>query len=355
MPELDSIRGIAVLLVVFYHGFFWSNVISGLIGLPRFFVYVTRFGWLGVQVFFVLSGFLITGILEDSKYSPRYFLRFYWRRALRILPVFYATLLILALVPSQSKLYLLLSFFYLSNIAPLLHIRNTYAMFWSLAAEEHFYLIWPFLVYRLPRRALLLVAFVLFAASPLVRAFWFQQPLPEGFSGFTWLIADGFAAGAFLALVIRDQWCTRRRLAMLSISVGLGAVLLLLLGAPFGILSRQNFSGAVFMLTAAHLLFAGLLGLTLLAGTSAWKPLVNHRLLSFYGEISYGLYLIHWAIFVAYDFLAAHFAPRLGQFVGDINVATLRFVIVLAAATLLAWISRRFFEERFLQLKSLIS
>src|SRR5580765_7638865 len=126
MPELDALRGIAILAVVFYHGFFWSNELVGLSGAALYFVFLTRFGWLGVHLFFVLSGFLITGILEDSKSQPRYFRSFYARRALRILPAFYGFLLLLAFLPSQSKPYLLLSFFHLSNFAPLFHVRNTY-------------------------------------------------------------------------------------------------------------------------------------------------------------------------------------------------------------------------------------
>src|SRR2546430_922861 len=213
MPELDSVRGIAILAVVFYHGFFWSNNLAGLSGVARHFVSLTRFGWLGVQLFFVLSGFLITGILEDAKSAPRYFKRFYWRRALRILPAFYGTLLLLYFLPGQNKSYLLLSFVYLSNLAPILHIRDTYPMLWSLAAEEHFYFVWPLLVWFLSRRLLLLVASLLFLLSPMLRALAFHDPLPQGFSGFTWLVSDGFASGAILALLIRDPWCSRKKIA----------------------------------------------------------------------------------------------------------------------------------------------
>ena len=197
MPELDSVRGIAILAVVLYHGFFWSNNLVGLSGIALHFVALTRFGWLGVHLFFILSGFLITGILEDSKSKPHYFRSFYVRRALRILPAFYGFLLVLAFIPSQSKPYLLLSFFYLSNCAPLFHVPDTYPMFWSLAAEEHYYLLWPLIVWLLSRRALLFAASFLFLFSPILRGLWFHDPLPEGFHGFTWLVLDGFGGGAF--------------------------------------------------------------------------------------------------------------------------------------------------------------
>jgi peptidoglycan/LPS O-acetylase OafA/YrhL len=152
MPELDSLRGVAILLVVFYHGFFWSNNLTGLTGAAKLFVNLTRFGWLGVNLFFVLSGFLITGVLVDSRSKEHYYRRFYTRRALRILPAFYATLLLLALIPGQNRAYLLLSFFFLSNLAPLFAAPMTYTMLWSLAVEEHFYLAWPFIVRNLSDR-----------------------------------------------------------------------------------------------------------------------------------------------------------------------------------------------------------
>src|SRR5579859_7989208 len=148
MPELDSLRGVAILAVVFYHGLFWSNNLQGLSGAVRIAVNLTRFGWLGVNLFFVLSGFLITGILMGRKTAPNYYSHFYFRRTVRILPALYGLLLVLSLVPHQSYKYLVLSFFFRANLAPLLHIPYTYAVLWSLAVEEHFYLLWPWAVRR---------------------------------------------------------------------------------------------------------------------------------------------------------------------------------------------------------------
>src|ERR1700758_3091094 len=101
MPELDSLRGVAILSVVLYHGLFWSNNLTGLTGWARMVVNLSRLGWLGVNLFFVLSGFLITGILLGQKSSSNYYSHFYFRRALRILPALYALLLILYFVPGQ--------------------------------------------------------------------------------------------------------------------------------------------------------------------------------------------------------------------------------------------------------------
>ena len=93
MPELDSVRGIAVSGVLLLHAFYWQYSSFHFSGLPRLFLLATQPGGLGVNLFFVLSGFLITGILLDSKEKPRYFRRFYIRRALRILPAYYLLLI----------------------------------------------------------------------------------------------------------------------------------------------------------------------------------------------------------------------------------------------------------------------
>lgn len=92
MPELGTIRGIAVLLVLFFHGFGFRYGLQGLSWLPRLFMMATLPGWAGVNLFFVLSGFLITGILLDTKLKTNYYQRFYARRALRILPLYYSVL-----------------------------------------------------------------------------------------------------------------------------------------------------------------------------------------------------------------------------------------------------------------------
>jgi peptidoglycan/LPS O-acetylase OafA/YrhL len=128
MPELDSLRGIAILLVLFFHGFSYPGLAwSHFKGPARLFVSASAGGWSGVYLFFVLSGFLITGILLDSKPKPHYYRRFYIRRALRILPAFYLLLVLLVVLPRTGWLegrrvgwpFIGLSFLYLANLTPL--------------------------------------------------------------------------------------------------------------------------------------------------------------------------------------------------------------------------------------------
>lgn len=352
MPELDSLRGVAILLVVFYHGFFWSNGLTGLSGIAKLFVNLTRIGWLGVNLFFVLSGFLITGILADSKTKKHYYRRFYVRRALRILPAFYALLLVLCFIPSQNKTYLILSFFYLSNLASPLGIPMTYTMLWSLAVEEHFYFVWPASVRLLSGRALMIYAMTIVCAEPFLRAWYFFRHWPEGSGYLTWLVADGLAMGSILAMAVRLPQFTRTRLALIVVTVIGAAASMVLFGARYGILTQLRLLGASLLLTVAHLFFLGALGLTLLLGTSGWKQLVNVPILKFFGEISYGLYLIHWLFFVGYDAIVNKYWPSAHLAGGSIEHLLLRFICAAGLASISAFLSRRYFEEPFLRLKN---
>jgi peptidoglycan/LPS O-acetylase OafA/YrhL len=352
MPELDSLRGVAILLVVFYHGFFWSNNLVGLSGAAKFFVNLTRFGWLGVNLFFVLSGFLITGILLDSRTQKHYFRRFYVRRALRILPAFYALLLILLFIPSQNRAYLLLSFFYLSNLASPLGIPMTYTMLWSLAVEEHFYFVWPVAVRVLSRRTLMICAAAIVCGEPFLRARYFFQGWPEGSGYLTWLVADGLAMGAILAMIVRLPQFTRKHLAFLVVMVLGAAASMALLGARYGILTQRRLMGASLLLTVAHLFFLGALGLTLLLGTGKWRRLVNIPILQFFGEISYGLYLIHWLFFAGYDAIVSKYWPKAHPIAGRMGLMSSRFICAAGLASMAAFLSRKYFEGPFLRLKN---
>jgi peptidoglycan/LPS O-acetylase OafA/YrhL len=165
MPELDSIRGIAIMLVLFFHGM--SPPLSPELSRGgKFILAVSQHGSAGVNLFFVLSGFLITGILIDSRNHAGYYRRFYIRRALRILPAFYATLLILLVGGWISWRFLALSVLFLANTTPLLGVPLQYGPLWSLAVEEHFYMLWPAIVRRLSPLGLMLLLTAILAITP---------------------------------------------------------------------------------------------------------------------------------------------------------------------------------------------
>ena len=167
----------------------------------------------------------------------------------------------------------------------------------------------------------------------------------------TWFVADGLAIGAILALAVRAPSFSRAKLARLSGAAILFSLVLLVGGAPWGMLTRQRILGATFMLTATQFLFMGLLGVALLAGTSKWSWTVNRPVLQFFGVISYGLYLIHWLVLVWYDSIVKRFWPGAFPASGHVGLILLRFACAAGVAIAISYLSRRFFEEPFLRLK----
>lgn len=373
MPELDSIRGLAVLGVLFVHGFYYVAGASVFHSpLAKAVIYASMPGRMGVNLFFVLSGFLITGILIDSRNEPDYYQRFYIRRALRILPAYYLVLGVLLLIRTSSWPFVAFSAAYLSNVAPLFGVPLAYSVLWSLAVEEHFYLFWPTFVRRLSLKTLAVCAAAVVLLSPLVRLANFyivgHDKMQHFYMNFyTWNSLDGLASGALVAILLRTVHLDRRqlwRVATASLAIG---VAMLALGLPFGIAMRDGAIGSALQVTPWNLGFAGLLLVFLLIGTSEYKRLVDRPALRLFGEISYGLYLWHMLVFDAYDSAVSRFLPQFaGRAAYDAvrNVTTthssfallcLRFVIAGALSVLVAYVSRRYFENPFLRLKDRVS
>src|SRR3974390_2208171 len=350
MPELDTLRGIAVVGVVLLHGIYssYSGLSFGPIG--RTIVTLTQPGWIGVNLFFVLSGFLITGILLDSKKRPNYYRRFYTRRALRILPAYYLLLILLLLLRSSSAAFVGLSFVYLSNLTYFFGVPCDYGPLWSLAVEEHFYIAWPAVVRWMSMRRLALVSACIVVGVPILRAVSFSLVLRTGLYWYTWFVADGLAAGALLAILLRTSITRRQLRGLCGLLLGSSA-LLALAGWPFGILSRNRLLGAGFQWTVLNLFFAGILLLFLLAGSGNAQRYVNLPVLRFLGYISYGLYLDHLLAFRLYDRLCRHYLPQIMPSGGHFSLVLLRFSLAGSFAVAAAYLSRRFFEERFLRLK----
>ena len=363
MPELDSIRGIAVLLVLFYHGFALGYDLHRLSGFPRIVFLASMPGWVGVDLFFVLSGFLITGILLDTRDRVDYYRHFYIRRALRILPIYYA---VLALVTALSGSYLvgrhpawpslLFNLFYCSNLSILFGIPFQYPVLWSLAVEEHFYLLWPVIIRRFTRRGVVYSLLFVGIACPVLRSLDFLLGYslgPTDFGqGYTWLVADGIAMGALLAILARGRFQSRmgmRSLAIISLTISLT---LFVGGAHSGIFQQTRFLGTTLRQTALNFLFAGTISLALVLGSGRWRSLVRWPLLEFVGTISYGLYLFHMVIFALVDYCWHWVFRTAASEATDSLSMMLRFVVAVGLTVLIAYLSRWYFEERFLQLKN---
>jgi peptidoglycan/LPS O-acetylase OafA/YrhL len=229
---LDGVRGLAVLAVMLCH-FVWFAPLTSTYEIPDKFsklgVELLRTGRYGVDLFFVLSGFLITGILFDAKSDKHYFRNFYARRTLRIFPLYYAVLLLMfvvlpmfmgprtageqQIVQNQGWLWLYLSNMKSAFVGPEFWQQDRIWMghFWSLAIEEQFYLVWPLVILLLSRRAAMIACVAMIAGAPLLRIglfLWLQPPAgsdatPVGLFAaiyFTLSKVDTLALGALLAL-----------------------------------------------------------------------------------------------------------------------------------------------------------
>ena len=361
MPELDVIRGIAILSVLIFHGF--GDALYIPVARPvwqRAVMAIVAQGWAGVNLFFVLSGFLITGILLDSACRPGYYSRFYARRALRILPAYYLMLLVILCwgyaegTPARTVVeFGALSLVYLSNVSPMFGVAFLYPLLWSLSVEEHFYLLWPALVRNFSRRALALAAALICAIEPVLRWYdlahggnnWWAGSHHGGSYMYTWMMADGLALGALLALFARSRWCRRRNciwLAAITLAFSVVATATsVFVPKPLGFCLR-----ATVVNYFALALIAGALWL----GTGAHRAWVNIPLLAFYGYISYGLYLVHGFILSVYCAVVARFAPSLNPGL-DFAKICLATVVGSAIATVVAYLSRVTYEEFFLRRK----
>jgi peptidoglycan/LPS O-acetylase OafA/YrhL len=268
------------------------------------------------------------------------------RRALRILPALYATLLLLLLFGWISWRFLALSVLFLANTAPLLGVPLQYGPLWSLAVEEHFYLLWPAIIRRLSPVGLITFLTTIVAITPLLRgAEFIVNPSPsDGVFLYTWFNLDGLALGALLAIWLRQPWFQRIQLSRIALPLLIAGV------ASFVLVSGHPFADAVFSFVACNLASAGLLSCILLMGTSRWRFMVDRPVLKFLGFISYGLYLIHVLAFRLVEILFSRPLLALSSGGNPTSAMLLRFLGGSGLAIAVAYLSRRWLEERFLRM-----
>jgi len=347
MPELDVLRGVAILSVVVYHGFYWTNRGNYSHAWQTHFVDATVFGWLGVNLFFILSGFLITGILLDTKSKPAYYKNFYTKRALRILPALAATLVLLVAFRQTSFSGLCLSIFFIVNYASSLGVTNIYGPLWSLGVEEHFYLLWPTVVHRFKTSTVAWIAVALCVIEPMLRYYSSRFGLGDTHSN-THLIADYLAVGALLAIFARSQYATKKNSIRLGVGLLLVGLLMLLVGLHHGILHRNNSLGDALQVVPFNGIFAGTL-VSILALQSRFFISVWMWPLRYLGDISYGLYLYHILAFSAVSWMINRYGILQGT--GDFRLVVERFFLMFIFAVIVSHISRRWMEQYFLNMK----
>jgi peptidoglycan/LPS O-acetylase OafA/YrhL len=362
MPALDGIRGLAILMVLSFHianPFRPPNAggLGGLLTKPL------SWGWVGVDLFFVLSGFLITGILLDTKDSSNYFRSFYVRRVLRIFPLYYGALVAWFFVvpwlmhttgaPYVGRDHQAWYWLYVSNWtqARVDHIAHL----WSLSVEEQFYLAWPLVVYLLSARRLLYLCLGTVAFSLVLRALLMAHGMPiEIVHRITPARIDSLAAGAIVAVMLRDKSLCGKALSLShGVFGGIVAALHVLTGlvsAGFQYASLPVQTVGYTFLSAA---FAWLILRTLASdGSGAWQWVVKSRFLQSFGKYSYGIYVFHYTLNVM-ALNALTLRPGVQKLLGLGWPFAVAYVTTAVAATYaLALVSFHFYERPFLALKT---
>jgi peptidoglycan/LPS O-acetylase OafA/YrhL len=328
IQSLDGLRGIAILSVLLIHHSLFNN------------------GWMGVDLFFVLSGFLITQILRREADEPFYWRRFYVKRATRILPPLVLTV-ILGYV-FTPKAHLLAAVGYLLSLSGLIELTPYHILplgpLWSLAVEEHFYLLWPFAVRYLPRKHLLLILSVTIAVVPLLRMY-FSHPMPMAELTPVYFLTpfriDEMSFGCLLAILLESQ-------SSLAFLKQWSKWLFFLSSGTYLVIWSSLHH--VLYFPGAHTKFFDATGYTLVA-VICFSAVAHVRLnrdnwvsrvlsfapLAFVGRISYGIYLYHLLIKTLVMW-TMHITSQQMALLGD-------FPLVL----LVSWLSFKYYESPIIE------
>jgi len=353
--ELDGVRATAIWMVLIAHIFYgWAAPERTFAHIPSFLLQIIGHGWLGVDLFFVLSGFLITGILLDSRHKSHYFRNFYARRFLRIMPLYFAVVIVFVIFYSQTRTYFLLSTLFAANFANLFGVPAPHGpgVLWSLAVEEHFYLLWPLIVYWLDRRKLTILAIFIIMATPIARglAVAHGMPIDAAVYQYSWFRFDGLALGGLLAIWIRSPRASpvnSYRLA--AVFVGL-SVLITVIGAPFGLMQKGAL-GTALRFNQVQFVFAPFILIALIFQGTRLTALLRTPFARLSGNLSYCIYLIHLAVGDGYQAVVHRFNLQPSALFGDFGEVIVRGAFIILASFGLAMLSKKYLEEPFLRLK----
>ncbi len=344
--ELNGIRGLAALIVFFAHclGFFapdphWGSAINSINAIARGFN-----TW--VDIFFVLSGYLITTILLGRRGSPHYFRNFYWRRVLRILPLYCICLVVVLFFVPHSGGYVLLATFFMANFNGFFHIPID-GPFWTLAIEEQFYLLWPTVIHHRSVTQLRRLSLGIALVSAGLR----MAIALAGHNDFnlTFFRVDGLAIGAWLACYFHQRVPTpalrRRENWGFTGTLTAGAAIAVLAQMLTSVLRPQYIPRAL-EFTGMVVAYTGFFGLLIAHhGQPGPQRILRTRFLGFFGLISYAFYMTHVYILVLYDRWHGPTLP------GDTRQYLVRLAITFIATTAVSLLSRYLVELPALSLR----
>ncbi len=367
IPELDGLRGLAILLVIFFH-YTNGEPLTRLNGLAYYVERSAASGWTGVNLFFVLSGFLIGGILIDARGSNSYFRTFYVRRFFRIIPIYYLWICLYIVLVSAAGptlrshsfsgralprgFVVYAHFLFIQNLIPNGWSAHSglwgswFGHLWSLAVEEQFYLFAPLMVWWISPRRLPAVLMGIVCCIPFIRIALFLhihlidpiRVMPSH--------ADALALGMLAAIVWRNLacrlWLTKHIHCVYWVAclffVGFG---LLWCYAP----SSENLPMASFGFTWIAIFYALLILIVLVASKGWIARATRASWLREVGRVSYCMYIIHLMVNLAIQYLVLHARPQIVTLPG----AAISVLAALVTYTL-AWVSWKIVEGPLVQI-----
>ncbi len=350
IPQIDGLRAIAILLVISFH-YINNQLVNATDKIAKFFCLATSFGWAGVDLFFVLSGFLIGSILIANKHKNKFFSTFYIRRFVRIIPTYYLLIIffiIICTIPFFKTNYFVAG----NNVIPtwsyFLMMHNVYmgqlnnmgnnamSVTWSIGIEEQFYLIIPFIIYYIKNKWLpfLLVFFII-----LANIFRFYYTTPG-----QWIPAyvllpcrmDAISFGVLIAWINSNYNLTTfatkyfKKISLIMISTVAICAFLYLKYQDIGIIRNSLFA----------LFFACAIVFALSKPNSFYGKILANNALNWIGKISYSLYLFHYLIIGIFNVIATTYFKNIGTILGICTT-----ILALLFTFLFSWIVYNYIEK----------